>query len=299
MILKLQTLKSIALFVFLTMGWTLTFSGFSPSQAQNEKEVLTRGEAILLLSATDFVKNKINELLSWTIGYDVSKVSRVKLTPTINFIKATPKKLPPDGRTILEIVASVDDPEGLANISGVRADLSSIGRLANTQLVDNGLYGDEKAADGIYTLQTSVSTKIDLGAKEISVAVANKDGWVALAKTNLDVKKNPKIDKIRLSPESVPADGKSKALLTVRIENPGRIQDIKSVEADMKALGYSKPLVLHNDGLNGDEKAGDDIFSLQFVVPDIVNSGEYPINIMVYNLVGGHASGDLILKVYK
>jgi hypothetical protein len=32
-----------------------------------EKEVFTKGEAVQLLSATDFVKKKIGELLSWTI----------------------------------------------------------------------------------------------------------------------------------------------------------------------------------------------------------------------------------------
>jgi hypothetical protein len=299
MILKLRSQKSINFLILLTVGWSLAFAGFSPSQAQDEKKALTRGEAIMLLSATDFVKNKIGELLSWTVGYDVSKISRVKLTPTINFIKATPRRLPPDGRTILEIVASVDDPGGLGNISGVRADLSSIGRLPNMMLVDNGLYGDEKSADGIYTLQTSVSTKIDLGAKEIAVAVANKDGWLALAKTNLDVKKNPVINKIKLSPESVRADGKSAVILTVRVDNPGRIQDIKSVEADLKALGYAQRLALRNDGREGDEKAKDDVFTLQFVVPDFVRAGDYPVTVAVYNLAGGFDSGDLTLKAYK
>src|SRR3989338_3880042 len=168
--------------------------GFNPVYAQKKAEAgenMTKGEAIMMLSATDFMKQRIGELLSWTVGYDVSRVNRVKLTPTINYVKAVPRKMPPDGRTVLELVASVDDPAGLSNISGVRADLSSIGRLPNTTLVDNGLFGDQRAAVGVYTLQTSVSRSVALGVKDIPVAVANKKGWLALAKTSLDVRKNP------------------------------------------------------------------------------------------------------------
>ncbi|MDD5594611.1 MAG: hypothetical protein PHG97_07740, partial [Candidatus Margulisbacteria bacterium] len=154
---------------FLTLIIVIVLNGAGlyagPAAAQKKagaEEAMTKGEAIQLLSTTDFMKQKIGELLSWTVGYDVSKVSRVKLTPTINYLRAVPRKLPPDGRTIMEVEASVDDPGGLINIAGVRADLSSIGRLPNTMLVDNGLYGDKKAGDGVYTLQATVSPKISL-----------------------------------------------------------------------------------------------------------------------------------------
>jgi len=286
-------MKIVALFL---IGLLLIFN--SPVQAQGKKgEVLTKGEVVMLISATDFVKKKIGKLLSWTVGYDISKVSRVKLTPTINYIKALPRKVPPDGRTILEIIASVDDPAGLANIAGVRADLSSIGRLPNTMLVDNGLFGDVKAADGIYTLQTSVSPKIDIGAKEVSIAVANKKGWLALAKTTLDIKKNPVIIDVVIVPEKVRAG--SFATLTVKVDNPGRAQDIKSVTVDLRALGYTELLPLRNDGKSGDSLAGDNIFSLQFRVPTQAKSGDHSVRIGAANLVSGYASTDVILKVYR
>ncbi|MDD5382286.1 MAG: hypothetical protein PHH60_01340 [Candidatus Margulisbacteria bacterium] len=267
--------------------------------AQTKEEALTKGEAVMLISATDFMKKKIGELLSWTVGYDISKVNRVKLTPSINYIRAIPRKVPPDGRTIVEIIASVDDPAGLANIAGVRADLSAIGRLPNTMLVDSGLFGDKKSADGIYTLQTSVSPKIELGAKEIPVAVANKKGWLALAKTTLDIKRNPIIMEAKFAPERARADGKSQATLTVRIDNPGRIEDLKDVTADLRAIGYSELQPLRNDGRGGDAAPGDDLFTLQFTVPAAVKSGDYSVRIGVANLAGGYASQDVVLKVYR
>ncbi|MBI5701122.1 hypothetical protein HZC34_04655 [Candidatus Saganbacteria bacterium] len=151
-------------------------------------EALTKGEAISRLSATDFIKNKIGDLFSWTIGYDLSRVNRIKLVPNIKYIKAIPRSIPPDGRSVLEISAGVEDPMGLPNLSGVRADLSSIGRLSNTILVDNGLWGDRVANDGIYSLQSNIDPSVQVGNKEIPVAAANKQGWLAVTKTTIIVR---------------------------------------------------------------------------------------------------------------
>lgn len=148
-------------------------------------EVLTKGDAISLISATDFIKNKIGDLFSWTIGYDISRVNRIKLVPNIKYIKAVPRSIPPDGRSILEISAAVEDPSGLPNIAGVRADLSTVGRLSNMILVDSGLWGDKVAGDGTYTIQSNINSAVLSGDKEIPVAVANKQGWLAVTKTTI------------------------------------------------------------------------------------------------------------------
>jgi hypothetical protein len=286
-------------------GWLLVYLiGLAPLAAGAENkaaagETLTKGEAIMMLSATDFMKQKIGELLSWTVGYDVSKVNRVRLTPIINYVKAVPKKAPPDGRTIVELIASVDDPGGLINIAGVRADLSEIGRLSNTMLVDNGLFGDEKASDGIFTLQTSVSPKIELGAKDIPVAVANKKGWLALAKTTLDVKKNPTVLEARFQPEKALADGKTLVTITVKVDNPGRLADVSSVTADLRQLRLGDRVGLLNAGESGDLAAGDNVWSLQFTLARDVPGGTFVIPVQVTNLVGGLGVGEATLTVNK
>lgn len=269
------------------------------AEAKAEGKVLTKGEAVMLLSASDFMRNKISELVSWTVGYDVSKLSRVTLIPTINYIKAVPKKVPPDGRTIIEIVASVDDPGGLGNISGVRADLSSIGRLSNTMLVDNGLYGDSKALDGVYTLQTSASPKVIIGQKEIPVAVANKKGWLTIAKTNLDIRKNPDIIEVKFAPDRARADGRSIVTLSVKVDNPGRAEDLERVSADLSPFGYGERILLRNDGKGGDAVAGDEVFALQFSVPDSLKPGDYNIRIEAQNVMSGLSFKNVVLQVYK
>ncbi len=280
--------------IFIIIAWVII--GFVAIAFAQDKK-LTKGEAIMKISTTDFVKKKISELLSWTIGYDISRVSRVKLTPTINYVRAVPKKVPPDGRTILEIIASVDDPGGLKNIAGVRADLSSIGRLPNTMLVDNGLFGDAKAEDGVYTLQSKVSAKTNTGTKDVPVAVANKKGWLALAKTSLVVELDPVIEEASLVPQKISAGRKSFVTLIVKVDNPGRMEDIDEVTADLRSLGHAELAMLRNDGKAGDVVASDDIFSLQFMVGDFIKSGEYDIRIGASNLAGGYGFTDIVLKV--
>jgi hypothetical protein len=281
--------------------WSLIL-GPLPAEAQKKAEAegtMTKGDAIMMLSASDFMKQKISELVSWTVGYDVSKVSRVKLTPTINFVRIVPRKAPPDGRTILELEASVDDPGGLANISGVRADLSAIGRLANTALVDNGLYGDAQAADGVYSLQTSVSPKISLGTKDITVAVANKKGWLALAKTTLDIRKNPIILETKLDPARVRAGSGALIKISVTVDNPGRPEDINSVSAELSALHLTDRPQLVNNGLQGDQQAGDNIWSLEFALRNDVPAGTYVIPVQVTNIIGGLAVGQGTITIYR
>jgi len=295
-IIKNQFSKSLIIGCWiLGIAWSLYLVSWlftAPAYAQDkdeDKAVLTKGDAIMLISATDFMRKKVGELVSWTIGYDISKISRVKLTPTINYIKALPRRVPPDGRTIIEILASVDDPGGLHNISGVRADLSSIGHLSNAMLVDNGLYGDQKAFDGIYTLQTNASPQVDFGKKEVPIAVANKKGWLALAKTTLDIDRNPAIMEAELSPSVVPPATKTKVVLLVSVENSGRPEDLRAVTCDLSSLGLGKALPL--------KSAGDNRFTLSFFVPASVVAGDYPIMIHAENKVGGIVLEEVALKV--
>lgn len=273
-----------------------------PARAQNKAQAgdyLTKGEAAALLSASDLVKKKIGELFSWTVGYDISKVNRVRLTPLINYVKVIPKKAPPDGRTILELFTAVEDPGGLKNISGVRADMSSIGRLPNAMLVDNGLFGDTQAEDGIYSLQTSVSPKVTLGPKDITVSVVNKKGWLALAKTSLEVRKNPVIMEVQVIPSRTLANGRDLVTIAVKVDNPGRVEDLLAPVANLSVFGLSEQMPFRNDGEGGDLLPGDNVWTLRFAVPETAAPGEYAIPFVAMNLAEGVCFGRANLTVYK
>jgi len=257
--------------------------------AYGQEKALTKGEAIEQISAADFMRAKIGQLLSWTVGYDISRVNRVRLVPTINYVKAIPKSVPPDNRTILEVTASVDDPGGLTNISGVRADLSSIGKFPNMMLVDNGLWGDQLAEDGIYTLQSSVNREISSGDKEITVAAANKKGWLAVSRATVEVKKDPLITSVSAQPERVPAGGE--LALEVVIDNPGRSEDLKEVIADLSELGLSKTTELYPVRLS--------TYGAKFSVPSDLPPGIKKILLKASNLAGGYTSAIMSVEVLR
>jgi hypothetical protein len=264
---------------------------------EEEDKFLTRGDAVVFISATDFMRERIGSLLSWAVGYDINKISRARLVPVIKYISAVPKSVPADGRTILEIKVSVDDPSGLKNISGVRADLVAIGKFPNMMLVDNGLWGDEKANDGIYTVQTNVSSNVESGGKEIPVAVANKKGWLTLAKTSLDVSKNPQIIDARAVPDYIGRGEKRKILIQVQIYNPGKMENIDKVVVDLVEIGGASNVALYNNATHGDKSAGDNIFTLEYTIPGYVSSGDKRVPLRITNTSGGRTSGDIIVHI--
>ncbi len=270
----------------------------SPAFADEGKDkVLTRADVIEKISAADFFKKKIGDLLNWSIGYDITKINRTNLAPIISYIKVDPSDVPPDDRTIVSITAKVSDPSGLDNIKGVRADLSEIDRLPNQMLVDNGLWGDMMANDGIFTLQTSVGRGVASGTKDVPVAVANKSGWVAISRTNIEVRANPIVSGGLATPQSLQADGKEAVLLTIKVENPGRQEDIKEVTVDLTGIGLESNVKMWDDGTHGDVKAGDGIFSVSVVPSENIGPGTRKLAVRATNVFGGSADGEITLVV--
>lgn len=261
------------------------------------QKTITRAEVIEKLSTADFLKKKIGDLLNWSVGYDITKINRTNLAPTISFLQAMPVKVPPDNRTVVLLTAKVSDPKGLDNIRGVRADLSNIKKLPNTMLVDNGLWGDSKAGDGIFTLQTSVPYDVTTGTKDIAVAVANKAGWVAFGGTNIDVETSPVVTEAAAFPDKAPADGTTGVLLTARVQNPGRQEDLRDVTVDLRSIGMGENVKMYDDGTNGDVKAGDGLFSLTVTVKPDTAHGAKKVTVRALNVYGGEGSEDIDLMV--
>ena len=270
---------------------------FNFAFAEEKQKTMSRADVIEKLSTSDFLKKKIGDLFNWSVGYDKTKINRTNLAPTISFIKAAPIKVPPDDRTVVLITAKVSDPSGPDNIRGVRADLSSIKKLPNTMLVDNGLWGDVVAGDGIYTLQTSVGYDSTKGIKDIPVAVSNKMGWVALSRTNLDVEIDPIISETKAIPPSVPADGKTAVTLTAKVENPGRQEDLKDVNVDLSSIGMESSVQMWDDGTHGDALAGNKVYSVLVTVKDGVSKGLKKLDVHATNVSGGSSSGEILLVV--
>lgn len=268
-----------------------------PVFCQEKQKAVTRAEIIEKLSATDFLKRKIGDLLNWGVGYDITKINRTNLAPTISFIKASPVAVPPDNRTVMQLTAKVSDPSGLDNVRGVRADLSSIQKLPNMMLVDNGLWGDTSAGDGIYTLQTSVGYDVTRGTKDIPVAVSNKMGWVALGRAKVEVEVNPVIVEANAIPQTVSSSGRSSVLFMAKVTNPGRQEDLKEVTIDLAGVGITNNIKMWDDGTHGDAKAGDTVFSVQVDLSPGISRGVKKLPVHASNAFGGKTNGEITITV--
>lgn len=269
-----------------------------PAAGQKDRFV-TRGEMAVKLSTTDYMKVKISALLNFAVGYNLSTLNRATMAPIIRYINVTPYRLPPDGRTLFKLNASVDDPGGLSQIIGVRADLSNLGKLSATTLVDNGLWGDDKASDGIYSLQTSASTKVGGGDKEVSVSVANKKGWMSVAKTNVIIEKGLVVSEAAADPKVIPLDGTSKTLLTVKIGGPDGTDNVSRVIVDLSAVGGAQETRMYNDASHGDLSDGDSIFSLEVLPATSSQAGILKLPVYVFNTGGAFARSEINLRLVK
>lgn len=265
--------------------------------AEGAQKILTREDVIAKLSASEFIKKKIGDLFNWGVGYDLTRINRTNLAPVINFIKAAPIRVPPDNRTLFLLTAKVSDPGGMDNIRGVRADLGDINKLPNTMLVDNGMWGDATAGDGIYTLQTSVGNDVQSGAKDIPVAVSNKMGWVALGRTNLNVETDPLITDAKVVPQSIKSGGKVFFTITAKVVNPGRQEDLKDVTVDLSSLGMGNNEKMWDNNTHGDKKSADKTYSLKVFVKGNVGTGAKKLIIKANNALGGTTENEVFLMV--
>jgi len=264
----------------------------------SDKDTMTRQEAIQILFSTDAVKKKLGDLFSWTTGYDASKINRVRLTPTIDYIKVVPLRVPPDGRTIFEILAAVNDPGGIKNISGVRADLSPIGRLKDTTLFESSHTQLPSSAESVYKVETSVDRQVEFGRKDIAVSAANKKGWMALAKTSLIVSLNPTVVGTQIFPDNVVSKTASTITVVLRISNSGQPEDIVSVMADLRQFGIKEKMPFKAEGRVAAGEI-DTLWSLQIKLPDTLSAGTYLIPVEAINLAGGVGRGAAELRVLK
>jgi hypothetical protein len=270
---------------------------FKIAFAEGGQKVLTREDVITKLSASEFIKKRISELFNWGIGYDLSRINRTNLAPVISFIKAAPIRVPPDNRTLFLLTAKVSDPGGMDNIRGVRADLGEINKLPNTMLVDNGLWGDIRSGDGIYTLQTSVGNDVPNGTKDIAVAVSNKMGWVALGRTNMNVETNPVISDIKVDPQTIRSGNKAVFLITAKVVNPGRQEDMRDVSIDLSSLGMGNNEKMWDNNTHGDRKTGDKTYSLKVYLKSGLSAGTKKLTIKASNALGGSTENDVFLMV--
>jgi len=197
---------------------------------------------------------------SASIGFSV-----LAPTPPTAALTAAPNSVAVTQSTLLTALVSPGTGPASTGIT-VTADLSSIGGSASQALTDDGNNGDVTAGDGTYSFSATVPLTATPGAKSIPVTVTDAQARSSTSSLGLTV----------LTPTSPSGTGNASpstaamtdtVLLTVT-PSPGTNPDSTGlvVTADLSAIGGSSTQQLYDDGTNGDDTAGDGVYSFSATV---------------------------------
>ena len=284
LIIKKTLLASTA---FLLVMLSLSFQPICASE-----KVLTRGDMAVMFSATEFMKEKIGQLMNFSVGYSMPSFNRATLAPVMKYIKIDPDKILLDKNLLFKMMVSVDNPGGLSEIEEVKLDAESLGKPLDLKMVDNGLWGDEVANDGIFTLQEKVSPNIDPGEKEITVSVINKKGWMSVARAGVQVEKlqkqNVEIEALA-NPNRIKSGENSKVVFTVRLPNFQGDDSTLTAYADLSSLGYGDKVQM---------KKNRKTFYLEINMSGI-SSGTKIVPIKIYDASGSSFSAEIKVDIAR
>jgi hypothetical protein len=147
---------------------------------------ITREEAATLMARLPFIAAQIKALNSFAVGYDSKVFAQIDTPPQIEWFKIVPPRISRSGARPVSLSAKVFDRQGHADIISVRADLSSLGGPPDAEMQDEGVEGDAKKGDAVFTLNFSVSVEAT-GGYPIRVIALDKRGWQGSMYKNLTV----------------------------------------------------------------------------------------------------------------
>ncbi len=107
--------------------------------------------------------------------------------PQIIETLADPDPIIADGASSVLLIAEINDPDGLSDITLVEIDLSVVGGNASQEMFDDGSHGDDVPGDGIYSYETTIPISIAAGDYQLSVAAMDSVGNIELDDLNLAV----------------------------------------------------------------------------------------------------------------
>ncbi|EKD49209.1 MAG: nucleic acid binding OB-fold tRNA/helicase-type [uncultured bacterium] len=109
--------------------------------------------------------------------------------------------------------------------------------------------------------------KINLGVQDNETNWAkNKDNKSTPgAQNNPYINLPPEIVSASATPASLPLDGKTKTLFKAFMKDPNGAEDIDNANISAESIGGTNAEKLYDDATHGDEQAGDDVYSLEFL----------------------------------
>ena len=216
--------------------------------------------------------------------------------PTINAPTVTPLTLTVSQPTVVTASCKINTATGdpalqaggvnLARLTAAGAAVSTVGVMH-----DDGLNGDATAGDGVFTFQFTANESV-AGQFQLQCTAAFQGllQRVRSPAVTITVTSSPggTISPLTIGPTSIPIATPSivstSATVTGGTPDPGSVM-LQRLESAGRVLGILG--TLHDDGLNGDTKANDGIFTLQSTFNEFATG---PISLRVSATVSGAVS---------
>jgi len=218
-----------------------------------------------------------------------------------DFVKegVTPGEVPNDGATVANIWAIVEDVE--FDINKVTADMTPVGGDNMFLLYDDGTSGDLFSDDGNFSADFTVPVEVPLGTYQIKLSADDDAGHVSSSSVWMEVvlpPVAPVVVDVVPQPEEVPNDGRTKVVLTALVTDDN--DDVDEVYVDLGPVMGSERTPMKDDGKSPDGKAGDEVWSVEFVVSTSTSPGKKSrIEVTAVDSNGLVGTGAFSLEVTK
>ncbi|MFW3145476.1 MAG: hypothetical protein ACMUIE_01530 [Thermoplasmatota archaeon] len=202
----------------------------------------------------------------------VDPISEFTEAPEFKDAGVFPQGVPNDGFTPGTIWAIIEDQED--DVERVSADLSAIGGDDDQKLYDDGSNGDLFSKDGNWSFTFTVDPLTPLDKYQIEIRATDTTGHESMDRIWLDVilpPVPPVITEVSPNPETVVNDDETKVVVTAIVEDDN--DDVVEVTVDLSPVGGRSSEMMRDDGISPDSRAGDDMWTVEFTVPDTVSTG--------------------------
>jgi hypothetical protein len=208
-------------------------------------------------------------------------------SPNSGIVGATP---------LLTVVVSGGTNPASTGIT-VTADLSGIGGSATQTFYDDGSNGDVTLNDGTYSFSATVGAGATSGLHLIPVAIADVQGRSSSTTIAFNVVTPGSPTGTGLSTPTTVQLGGTAALIVAVTPGSSPTSTGLAVTVDLSSIGGSATQTFYDDGTNGDQVAGDNIFSFSAIVPITTTLGpkSLPATITDAQLRTGGATIQLIV----
>lgn len=214
---------------------------------------------------------------------------------------ASPRMVPPDGKTPVSFYALVDDPDGQANLESVIIDLNTI----NLGIVS--LEQSTSAGNGYWYVakDLTVPTSAPKGSHRFYLRATDKDGNYATADLDLNVadisyaENGPMINsnKSYTTPNLAVNDNVTEVTLYTFVSDPDGTADIESVVVNLSLLNLAptNQMLPVPSSTQGQGQS----YALTIRVPQVVSPSTTPYELVVSatDKQGASAAGKILLRV--